>query len=135
METTNVLCNDNKVFRSYRTYEEWKQGRVIDTERMTKCSYRTYEEWKPTMSGLESFQNLGSYRTYEEWKRNSTKHNDGKLLRSYRTYEEWKPCNSTKCMGGIRVLTVPMRNGNYYLRSERCFYRIGSYRTYEEWKL
>jgi len=34
-------------FRSYRTYEEWKQNNTREYYPRALCSYRTYEEWKP----------------------------------------------------------------------------------------
>ena len=56
---------------------------------------------------------LGSYRTYEEWKQNRYFRLCHRKTGSYRTYEEWKHGS----VGGamlpfLKVLTVPMRNGN-----------------------
>ena len=38
-----------------------------------------------------------------------------------------------ECLRNHQVLTVPMRNGNYG-EASGTIYGIGSYRTYEEWK-
>jgi len=35
----------------------------------------------------------------------------------------------------LKVLTVPMRNGNVQLQFDIVLELVGSYRTYEEWKL
>ena len=57
-----------------------------------------------------------SYRTYEEWKL-ATRTNKHRSLyfRSYRTYEEWKQIKDgyVYVIEG-KVLTVPMRNGNWH---------------------
>jgi len=58
---------------------------------------------------------LGSYRTYEEWKRATRNCKVMLPLRSYRTYEEWKPLLPTHTSSiAMLVLTVPMRNGNFF---------------------
>jgi len=47
METTNIISiiyGGN--FRSYPTYEEWKQPKIDKIELPHKSSYPTYEEWK-----------------------------------------------------------------------------------------
>jgi len=58
---------------------------------------------------------MSSYRTYEEWKRkNSINRVFTFNHSSYRTYEEWKLDSvGLAAGGGIEVLTVPMRNGNW----------------------
>ena len=83
----------------------WKVDKV--------CSYRTYEEWKLLDDTRSSTWNLSSYRTYEEWKHAIVK------------CVEWS----------ARVLTVPMRNGNWSERNLSSKSLFSSYRTYEEWKL
>ena len=55
-------------------------------------SYRTYEEWKLLFRGMLVKLIKSSYRTYEEWKLEFGKGNYSDLL---------------------KVLTVPMRNGNF----------------------
>jgi len=61
---------------------------------------------------INKLHNVSSYRTYEEWKRSleyqTKKTNEG----SYRTYEEWKQVNNVSGYDILKVLTVPMRNGN-----------------------
>jgi len=81
------------------------------------------------------FSHYSSYRTYEEWKR----FHDGifwfDVPGSYRTYEEWKLCWRSERTGEIlKVLTVPMRNGNFVRYALNLTGNVGSYRTYEEWK-
>jgi len=56
-------------------------------------SYRTYEEWKPDFEALYDDGTVGSYRTYEEWKLSQNSISNGRT---------------------IYVLTVPMRNGNFF---------------------
>jgi len=56
-------------------------------------------------------------------------------LSSYRTYEEWKQYINQRFNMNIKVLTVPMRNGNLEALKEALPRTISSYRTYEEWKL
>jgi len=41
-----VLCTPCPLYRSYRTYEEWKQKRIPPEMTGAVGSYRTYEEWK-----------------------------------------------------------------------------------------
>jgi len=53
-----------------------------------------------------------SYRTYEEWKPKSAASPETKMFSSYRTYEEWKQNFYNFLNIPIKVLTVPMRNGN-----------------------
>ena len=102
---------------SYRTYEEWKQRYSIITHTYVSGSYRTYEEWKPVMHmNNKKAANAGSYRTYEEWKLFCCSISCGSTNGSYRTYEEWKPCWSVLLFLRLPVLTVPMRNGNLFLR-------------------
>jgi len=92
METTVLLINQHHLERSYRTYEEWKRGYVVEMYRYLKGSYRTYEEWKHESKN-------GNWYVY--------------IVGSYRTYEEWKLIFSLATAGPRRmVLTVPMRNGN-----------------------
>jgi len=55
------------------------------------------------------------------------------ILCSYRTYEEWKHWFVWTICQQSRVLTVPMRNGNWTV-STSLRKILGSYRTYEEWK-
>ncbi len=145
-------------FRSYPTYEEWKQSTSSSSNKQWQKflsylwgmetsflqllllvlllflsylwgmetyvfetsvrehfgSYPTYEEWKPSISFFFSiFSAISSYPTYEEWKLGQ---NLGGLLGckcSYPTYEEWKHTTSTiGCISFIKVLILPMRNGN-----------------------
>ena len=72
----------------------------------------------PMRNGNENLSNaitlavLGSYRTYEEWK---LLWKNGKVYlkdSSYRTYEEWKHSIKKGLSDAVKVLTVPMRNGN-----------------------
>jgi len=71
------------------------------------------------LQALRQFRS-GSYRTYEEWKQ-------GTRISvivvcfysSYRTYEEWKLWSGISGHLGLRVLTVPMRNGNL-LKMLKC---------------
>ena len=120
---------------SYRTYEEWKPGEeVITWRRLT--SFLPYlwgmETALPSMYGR---LHLRSYRTYEEWKQNeainfitntfqflpylwgmetfSISNVFVKPVSSYRTYEEWKQQAFPQLTSNyLKVLTVPMRNGN-----------------------
>ena len=41
-----------------------------------------------------------------------------KLLSSYRTYEEWKLKGVSTAVAVMKVLTVPMRNGNFYYKAD-----------------
>ena len=75
-------------------------------------SYRTYEEWKPTFLMFTPPSLLCSYRTYEEWKRGHGHFISSVKDSSYRTYEEWKLWNHKRSTQWRLVLTVPMRNGN-----------------------
>jgi len=69
METSTHLAIElSKLFRSYRTYEEWKLLRWYSMVKAVLSSYRTYEEWKPLLSNRQKLLNNSSYRTYEEWK-------------------------------------------------------------------
>ena len=54
--------------------------------------------------------------------------------RSYRTYEEWKHYPHPVKRLSVKVLTVPMRNGNARIWATLSTFLISSYRTYEEWK-
>ena len=100
------------IYSSYRTYEEWKRI-ITDAEGRTfQSSYRTYEEWKPFL--IPSIYRL--------------------CQRSYRTYEEWKQMYSIHRHERIKVLTVPMRNGNLPDSLTSSSSNFCSYRTYEEWK-
>ena len=54
---------------------------------------------------------------------------------SYPTYEEWKLYkNSQKYRHKIRVLILPMRNGNFSITPAATIPSKSSYPTYEEWK-
>jgi len=75
------------------------------------CSYRTYEEWKLSSVVINIITKISSYRTYEEWKPPFFLFFRGLMTSSYRTYEEWK-LHWIENMRVMRVLTVPMRNGN-----------------------
>jgi len=77
-------------------------------------SYRTYEEWKPQLFHRHRLRILNrSYRTYEEWKQHLQKLRQMQRYGSYRTYEEWKQVKEAQLkLDGVKVLTVPMRNGN-----------------------
>ena len=102
------------------------------------CSYRTYEEWKliinkivlwliplflPYLWGMETWllqeapvhTALGSYRTYEEWKRGLPTWFQLSIKR-FLPYL-WGMETVMKIYVNIveiKVLTVPMRNGNYH---------------------
>ena len=91
---TGVLIGNGWTVKdgSYRTYEEWKRNRMNQIcKGIVSRSYRTYEEWKPNITIHTIFEIRSSYRTYEEWKQS-------KLI----------VLNTKR----IKVLTVPMRNGN-----------------------
>jgi len=44
--------------RSYRTYEEWKHGAIVNVRHIIKSSYRTYEEWKPVRIHINNTVNI-----------------------------------------------------------------------------
>ena len=102
------------IYRSYRTYEEWKLSSLPTISQRLVSSYRTYEEWKPRTAIIFLSPN-GRFLPYlwgmetqvTTWRLSGS-------MRSYRTYEEWKP---GIVIGGVLylflVLTVPMRNGNW----------------------
>jgi len=54
----------------------------------------------------------GSYPTYEEWKQTMFHHMLPPLCGSYPTYEEWKLIMRQKRCMKLKVLILPMRNGN-----------------------
>ena len=165
--------------RSYRTYEEWKH-----VKEWLECSDK-WVLTVPMRNGNSACGSspmvvrLSSYRTYEEWKRTNPTENSVFETSSYRTYEEWKRINlglygasfnwflpylwgmetyseSGKDIKRVRVLTVPMRNGNlvffnffsktsavltvpmrngnFFPNKVKINQIISSYRTYEEWK-
>ena len=167
-------------FGSYRTYEEWKHPYCLC---ITACCpvltvpMRNGNRWKwnvsskillvltvPMRNGnLYRFQcslNIAqsSYRTYEEWKPHG-KIPDTEVTRPFLPYL-WgmeTPQRRHPLPGcSHRVLTVPMRNGNYWgwtkilsifwflpylwgmetdVSKKICPQSMsGSYRTYEEWK-
>jgi len=76
---------------SYRTYEEWKLDRISSILLLKKSSYRTYEEWKPH-SGRICFASQQWFLPYL-WGMETLK----AMLIAERN---------------VKVLTVPMRNGN-----------------------
>jgi len=79
------------LYRSYRTYEEWK----LDTSRFRNLHVFSF---LPYLWGMETqvFQCKGWFK-----------------VSSYRTYEEWKPTMLMQAIVYVwKVLTVPMRNGN-----------------------
>ncbi len=114
METSSLApCLLNTTYRSYPTYEEWKQTpSSIQTFSALASSYPTYEEWKPSGFGILStrialvlilpmrngnfsspsleLQAQSSYPTYEEWKRMHFIKKWIDIGSSYPTYEEWK---------------------------------------------
>ena len=123
------------------------------------CSYRTYEEWKRCLKvEVPTSSIFGSYRTYEEWKPDSLLCRAASPL-TFLPYL-WGMetlLNSSVVRWVIKVLTVPMRNGNACeydrefdtfnfvltvpMRNGNqilCFVGLPvlwrSYRTYEEWK-
>mgnify|MGYP000871798761 CR=1 FL=1 len=99
---------------SYRTYEEWKHQVQNCLIMLSVSSYRTYEEWKPKEMLKSMTPEQSSYRTYEEWKPLTRQTISLGTNGSYRTYEEWKPgVDWARIHGSYKVLTVPMRNGNY----------------------
>ena len=54
---------------------------------------------------------------------------------SYPTYEEWKLNYYTIISYlNLKVLILPMRNGNYVTFAYMFVHTPGSYPTYEEWK-
>ena len=64
-------------------------------------------------NNLHSFHTcFSSYPTYEEWKQELYVDIAEKLLSSYPTYEEWKLANLIPLSKALRVLILPMRNGN-----------------------
>ena len=91
METfDNILCNFSSKLSSYRTYEEWKRT----------CFWwnRIWNRFLPYLWGMETVL-----------------HTILQLINihsSYRTYEEWKLQISPSNVQDLKVLTVPMRNGN-----------------------
>jgi len=78
------------VYSSYRTYEEWKRGRLIQVIVVPLV--------------LTVPMRNGNLITNEI--------PVTVIIRSYRTYEEWKRGARLFCFRGLTVLTVPMRNGN-----------------------
>jgi len=105
-------------------------------------SYRRPPKFLPYLWGMETSEGVGKLRG---------------SVRSYRTYEEWKPGECPVFFSSsLKVLTVPMRNGNPFLGSffagdvpflpylwgmetpdiiKLRWLDLRSYRTYEEWKL
>ena len=127
-ELTFIVC-------SYRTYEEWKLcsswatnsgcWRVLTVpmrngnstfqtrpKAPSSSSYRTYEEWKLSHLLHSTIVSSSSYRTYEEWKPSTHILSHLFIIGSYRTYEEWKLKYLLMQKKSLKVLTVPMRNGN-----------------------
>ena len=102
------------------------------------------------------FYTFRSYPTYEEWKLFLAISQSSTHFRSYPTYEELKLANLIPLSKALRVLILPMRNGNIIkssfkytfslflsylwgmetLRFSRHIFRLFScsYPTYEEWK-
>ena len=69
METEEFLLHVQQLlFRSYRTYEEWKPLCFSRFCCVFLRSYRTYEEWKQAYDEIRTQLQTSSYRTYEEWK-------------------------------------------------------------------
>ncbi len=124
----------NSVVGSYRTYEEWKRYAGI---------WDTWDSsgFLPYLWGMETWNESNKTRRANQ--------------SSYRTYEEWKLLPSGLIVVLSKVLTVPMRNGNWIylflhllqssvltvpMRNGNVFISVctlsnlGSYRTYEEWK-
>jgi len=136
--TKNFACR-SFLSRSYRTYEEWKLASMAPSISSIESSYRTYEEWKPAHDHKLLLYLAGSYRTYEEWKPTITlinnKSNTGFLpyLWGMETFTSASVCSSAsrflpylwgmetfhslqrRYVRKVRVLTVPMRNGNLYV--------------------
>jgi len=77
-------------------------------------SYRTYEEWKPGLSFEYVSYNSSSYRTYEEWKREIAEKQEeiDKVLTVPMRNGNYS--GSSMSNNSSSVLTVPMRNGNRY---------------------
>ena len=121
-------------------------------------SYPTYEEWKlRKIYNYNVHTSTSSYPTYEEWKRFLKLILDLFFPRSYPTYEEWKQREIRDYLMKMKVLILPMRNGNYHKQKNNnpspqvlilpmrngnmsfVFYNNyhfpRSYPTYEEWKL
>ena len=122
-------------FRSYPTYEEWKQRFISNFNSSILCSYPTYEEWKPRHVSkiiklifvlilpmrngnnvLWTFnpQMVEKFLSYL-WGMETFVPTSyyGTNYCSYPTYEEWKPLPSFLLRTRTRgVLILPMRNGN-----------------------
>ena len=121
--------------RSYRTYEEWKRPayrfslsvtfrflpylwgmETIDTTDINalETKFLPYLWGMETAIPCNATQVLeSSYRTYEEWKPSNRRGVCAwRRTCSYRTYEEWKLETSNTLRVSVKVLTVPMRNGN-----------------------
>ena len=77
-------------------------------------SYPTYEEWKQTFLSPNLIQEYRSYPTYEEWKLSIPKPSTFFKPCSYPTYEEWKPFYLISISRIFGVLILPMRNGNIF---------------------
>ena len=99
---------------SYRTYEEWKLNIINFINLYKTSSYRTYEEWKPGLSFEYVSYNSSSYRTYEEWKREIAEKQEeiDKVLTVPMRNGNYS--GSSMSNNSSSVLTVPMRNGNRY---------------------
>ena len=141
MRNGNVAVQQaRRQFRSgsYRTYEEWKRIHINNSVTV-KISFLPYLWGMETENRLRNtaimmrvltvpmrngnaisicgfcLTQSGSYRTYEEWKHDYGKEYMTENPGSYRTYEEWKlRCLCFKTFHPIKVLTVPMRNGNWH---------------------
>ena len=122
--------------RSYRTYEEWKQGKlwynIIDECYVLTVPMRNGNTFQPYTRPFGQAQFLpylwGMETLFYPWYNNIN-------ICSYRTYEEWKRSSWTRFYDcKYRVLTVPMRNGNKSIVDAGYEGQDGSYRTYEEWK-
>jgi len=99
------------------------------------CSYRTYEEWKHLfLKNLEFLLNLFLPYLWGMETQPSKLGQKHPRPGSYRTYEEWKRCIPFTISYVASVLTVPMRNGNFFFLRPESMRVSCSYRTYEEWK-
>ncbi len=118
MRNGNVLWTYNTYYRpflSYRTYEERKQEGKKRINKTFQSSYRTYEEWKLHIVCTIKFKNQCSYRTYEEWKQQLMNEETDVIKVLTVPMRNGNYQKLTYIRNNLHVLTVPMRNGNVLL--------------------
>ena len=118
---TPVLVGGNTFFiSSYRTYEEWKRY-------WTPGIWKEFCWFLPYLWGMETtpfhrkcqYLFTSSYRTYEEWKRHLSIFWWSSLRVLTVPMRNGNHLNRYRTRSSLRVLTVPMRNGNLLLHEKR----------------